>query len=352
MGCLCGGKRILNMSKVSKKNVGPFLAFTKDWFKKHQRVLLWLVNTPVVCLWFRWVLRINGNRSSVGKRKILQVAPHFIAWREDETHFTKEFRTHNKFAKRIYFAFRHLWWTLHFWDWLVADRWVPKWSFGFLTLTVRPSPGVTVDGDVAHIDAAGLTWAALIAAAGTTPSAGASTTNNRFTNRSTPSNTWTALRRMFFLFDTSSLTADAVISAAVLSLWGTSEQGFNEPGVDINIYSSSPASNSVLVPADFTTLGTTAFSTAKVLATWSTGAFNDFTLNAAGISNISLTGVSKFGGRNATHDVGGTQPGWSSTATGDGFNCSTSEELGTGQDPVLVITYTIGAADGNFLIMF
>lgn len=45
------------MMRKRHKNIGPFLAFGECWFRRHQRILLWLLNTPIVRLWFRWVLR-------------------------------------------------------------------------------------------------------------------------------------------------------------------------------------------------------------------------------------------------------------------------------------------------------
>ena len=41
------------------KNIGPWLAFTPEWFVQRQSVLLWLLNTPVVRWWVRGVLCID-----------------------------------------------------------------------------------------------------------------------------------------------------------------------------------------------------------------------------------------------------------------------------------------------------
>jgi hypothetical protein len=70
-----------------------------------------------------------------------------------------------------------------------------------------------------------------------------------------------------------------------------------------------------LSTADFDTLGTTAFcDTAITYSSWSTVAYNDFSLNSSGLSNISKTGISKFGGRFVA-DASGEAPTWSTEGT-------------------------------------
>src|SRR3990167_4064729 len=111
-----------------------FRAFDKKWFARHQRVLLWLLNTFCVRIWFLWVMRINGKRSSVGRKKIIKIEPNAITWREGERRYSSEFRAHDKYSKRLYYAFKPLWWAMHFWDWLVGDRLAMRLSFGFSVL--------------------------------------------------------------------------------------------------------------------------------------------------------------------------------------------------------------------------
>src|SRR3990167_8948353 len=119
--------------KIATKNQGHFQAFNKEFFNQHQATLLKLVNGRLTRKWFRYVLRIDGDKSPVGDNLITRIEPNAIRWGN-----TWEFRTHPKFGKRIYYAFRPFWWTLHFWDWLIAERFLPKYSFGLLILTVYP----------------------------------------------------------------------------------------------------------------------------------------------------------------------------------------------------------------------
>jgi hypothetical protein len=156
---------------------------------------------------------------------------------------------------------------------------------------------------------------------------------------STTTDRWDDLRRIITLFNTSSLGAGATIDSATLSLYGQSKVDPLLITHDLNIYSSAPASNTALVSADYSTFGSTAFSTAITYAGWSTTAYNVFSLNASGITNINKTGVSKFGARNANYDVAAIAPTWASGQINVTI-CYSADETGTSNDPKLVVTYT------------
>src|SRR3990167_6904029 len=88
------------------------------------------------------------------------------------------FRTHDKYSKRLYFAFKPLWYILHALDWAMLDRieYAARFSFGFSTLTQYPGSigaGNKMDGRFSRtgIDEA---WATIIAGAGTANSTTAS----------------------------------------------------------------------------------------------------------------------------------------------------------------------------------
>ena len=112
--------------------------------------------------------------------------------------------------------------------------------------------------------------------------------------------------RGFILFDTSAIGDTDTIATTTLSLFGTSTVNNNNT-TNVDIVSSTPASNTAIVNLDFDQVGSTVFAD-KALSAWSTSAYNDFTLDANGIANISKTGVSKFGTRNSrdTDDVAPT----------------------------------------------
>lgn len=371
--------------KPQSKNVGPFLAFTKDWFKERQNILLWLLNTPVIRIWARWILRIH--KVIPIKEKILELGQNFFTYNGHwEYHRylerngspalvfvgrykdwklnrhsrralkslgygeeksgnlwfqTTDFRCHPKFAKRVYFAFKPIWWAAHYWDEFFADQLVPQLSFGFSTLTAFPDPNPetsTVDGLAARVTAAE-TWATKIAGAGIQAN-DTSTQEWMFEITAGAASNWVGLNRFIFLFDTSVITAGGTISATVMSILGFSKQDGLAVTPNIDVYTSTPASNTAVVAADYTQLGSTSQTGSPITyAGWNAAAYNDFTFNATGLGNVSKTSISKFGVRNANYDVAAVAPTFSSN--GDSrLGGNTADFAGTGSDPKLVVTYS------------
>lgn len=359
------------------------IVFGKKWFEKKQSILLWFLNTPIIKIWFRWVMCIHEYDCPINE-KITNIQPNnftfaekmvltdFIVFKNGKkelldlskrTHKrlylkckiekgfamqrTTDFRTHDKYSKRLYFAFKPLWYLLHAFDWALLDRveQLTKLSFGFSTLTVYPQAGsgganVTCDG---YINRNGtLTWADVRDGAGSFASNAGATLYVQIQTTETL-NRWAELDRMFFTFDTSTLTSGATISASVLSLYGNDKlDTFTTPiAPNINIYTNTQATNNVLVAADYQQVGTTAqCDTAITYSGWNdTGAYNDFTLNATGRGNISKTGVSKFSGRNVNYDVSNVEPTYEASKVA-WVSAKSADVTGTSQDPKLVVTYT------------
>ena len=122
-------------------NRGKYL-FGKEFFEDHHDLLLKFVNTKLG----KWFFRIHGKRSDVGESKIIKIAPNFIEWLAWEpkigTCYKREFRTHNKYTKRIYYSLYPIWVLMHAWDILFANNFKPAWNLGFDTLTAYPDPNV------------------------------------------------------------------------------------------------------------------------------------------------------------------------------------------------------------------
>lgn len=369
--------------------------FDKTWFQKWQKQLLWLLNTPVIRVWFRWVLRIHGFRIKKNKEgkwifarfndcegKIYGIAPnnftynvrtiladHIVfksggrelydptnrkhrQWKSRckiEKHLatvqTTDFRSHNKFSKRLYYAFYPIWILFHCWDILIANNFAPKLNLGFDTLTVYPAAGANspVDGMVGR-NSVDESFATIIAGAGNEADATGSTyVPIVWIGCSGTLNQFEKLRRAIILFDTSALTANATISAAVLSLWGSSKSDDAvaiTPNVDI--YTSTPAANNALANADYGQLGSVSQTGSPITYANFVGnetQYNAFTFDATGRGNISKTGISKFGTRNANYDVAAVQPTWTINTT-HALQASMADVAGTSNDPKLVVTYT------------
>lgn len=215
------------------------------------------------------------------------------------------------------------------------------------TLTVYPDAdpeSTSVDGFAARI-VTSESWATIKAGAGTQADDTSANFLNAGFSAAATTNRWAALYRSFLLFDTSALGSGAIITGATLSLYirAKLDQASNAPTSDI--YTSTPASNTAIVAADFTQAGSTSQTgAAKAYAAHTVGAYNDFVFNATGLGNISPTGVSKFAWREAKFDVGSSTPTWGSATTSGIFSAQYAESAGTTQDPKLVITYTAPAS--------
>lgn len=198
----------------------------------------------------------------------------------------------------------------------------------------------SIDGSVYYIGT-NVNWATIRAAA--TGTGEESTSTAPWMGRaesSASSGNWYRLDRGFALFDTSTLTSSASISDAVLSFYGSSLT--DNFALAAAIVSSSPASSNALVVADFDQVGTTRFASDLDLTSWSTAGYNDFTLNASGISAISKTSITKFGMR-LDKDLDNSAPTWAGSTVG-GAQLKSAETADTTSDPKLVVTYTLPGA--------
>ena len=209
------------------------------------------------------------------------------------------------------------------------------------TGTFYPDPNVestSVDGYVGRLWVAGESFATLRGAAtGTAADDLAATGAEPYASHDSGNNTY-AIKRTYYLFDTSSLGAGSTISAAVLSIYTTG--GASTDATSIGIIQTAPASNTALTTADYNDVTLTFVSTTILITSLSAGGYNDFTLDATGRSAVSVTGISKFGATTAL-DVNNSAP--SSNATNKVDVSSYADATGTANDPKLVVTYTAAA---------
>jgi hypothetical protein len=303
--------------------------FDKLWFLKYQKLLLRFANSFIG----RYIL---GLRTSSVKGKILQILPNSITWKEGKK-FKTEFRTHDKFGKRLYYAFKPIWYLFHLWDFV----WYPKLNLGFDSLTTYPSAGAVspVDGYVTRY-AVNVSWASLIGGTdGELTDTSESTSNMNYIQSTTTSNQYTQYAREVECFNTSSLSSSANISATVLSLYVTAQSNAFGGTLTHHIVSVSLASTDNIVGGDWDGFGTTSFANITN-GSFNTPAYNDFNLDANGIANVNKTGVSQFGVRvnwDLTGSFGGT---WTSSNTAY-FTAYRADQTGTANDPKLVVTYTL-----------
>ena len=108
-----------------------------------------------------------------------------------------------------------------------------------------------------------------------------------------------------------------------------------------NIVSSSPASNTALVAADFDNVGTTSFGTIEADAVnTNSSTYNDITLNSTGYGTIAVAGVSKFAMRYEP-DRANSEP--SAATSGAGCTMLSADTASTSKDPKLVVTHAVAA---------
>ena len=146
-----------------------------------------------------------------------------------------------------------------------------------------PNPETTsVDGQVRYSTSA-TSWSAIRDGAGSAalPSAASGAFIDIYAS-SVEASPWVRIDRSIYLFDTSSIPDTDVVSVATLSLFGLDKFDGLSVTPNINIYASTPASNTDLVAGDYTQTGTTAFSTAISYASYSTTGYNAFALNKTG----------------------------------------------------------------------
>ncbi len=131
-------------------------------------------------------------------------------------------------------------------------------------------------------------------------------------------NKWRGIWRSLLLFDTSELIG--IVTVAVLKVffvqWTYSPyDGTWSPA--INVYSSNPASDLQPALADYPNFGTTPFCDTPITRTHITtlsseedNQYQTFELNAAGIAAINISGITKFGLRDANYDAPDSAPSW------------------------------------------
>lgn len=157
------------------------------------------------------------------------------------------------------------------------------------------------------------------------------------------------ISRVFALFDTSPLTAGAVISSASLSFYLTAK---NDPGTTwSNVVQTTPASNTGLSTADYDQCGAvdnpTEGATRINFSAQSTGGYVDWTLNATGRGWISKTSITKMGLREGYDATNNSATGGDNHATYE-----SAEHGGSSQDPKLGITYTLSHGQPQMLPSF
>lgn len=219
---------------------------------------------------------------------------------------------------------------------------IEEGKVGRTTSVFYPDPSVettSVDGYVNHNTGAGSSW--VTAHGATTGSANDSASTGEIQSREydDEANRF-ELVRAFFLFDTSALPDTDEISAATVSLAtvGTTINTDNDGTDYINIYASTPVSDTAIVSGDYDGIGNTALATPIDMGSLpAAGTYAVFNLNATGIAAISKTGITKLGAREG-HDAENIEIAQN---TRNLWAISMAETALTTLDPKLTVTHDV-----------
>lgn len=227
--------------------------------------------------------------------------------------------------------------------------WVAKNTYisaGLTTSTFYPAPDSatsTVDGYVLDFATTG-TWSTSHDYA--TGNSASSTATSLFAraDKAGAGSTF-LLYRSHLNFDTSSIGTDNVDSAT-LSLYGfeTADGQSDAAGI-----TGSTVTGTSVATTDFDSYpsihSVTPYSSIAI-SSISNVAYNDFTLNAAGESNINTSGISPFGLRTALDYAETTSHSNAPTASSNFFRPYSANQSGTTSSPKLVVVHTAAGGGG------
>lgn len=309
------------------------MIFDKQFFLKNQSLIRWFANT-------RYGKDVLGH----GLDSVDLILPNAVFQRIEKDKYKAEFRTFDKYSRRLFYEFNTIWRSFHWFDENVANVYIPKLNLGFDTLTKYPDAhpeSTTVDGEVRR-SSADATWAAARETAAGTNAADSTASQFVVGERSASGGNY-AVYRLFFLFDTSALTSKANISDATLTL---NNDGTNSGTQTVSIIQTSPASNTSLATGDFDALTLDSPDEGVDSRVSMSSGDNAFSLNATGIGWISKTGITKLGAR-SNRDIDDTTP----PDTPRQYNqVSMADTTGTSSDPELVVNYSLPSG-GFFAIL-
>lgn len=223
------------------------------------------------------------------------------------------------------------------------DKKIKPGKVGNTTTTVYPAAGAVspVDGNIQYSVADNATFTDL------RDQATASTANNTSTiitadiKTFTDTDEWLRFTRGVAGFDASGIDDSEAADSATLSfvVFAKVDDFTSSLTIDRVV----PADTSSLATGDYDRTGwsqvrqATDVTIASINADDST--YNDFTINATGLGNISVTGLTWYGMR-ISEDFDGTEPTWTSNDVSE-VQIRSADNTGTTKDPKLVIESSV-----------
>lgn len=158
---------------------------------------------------------------------------------------------------------------------------------------------------------------------------------------SSTSGLYSALYRNIITFKMPAMPVGFTITEAWLEVYGAVKvDDTNLGNLAVNIYNVTPTTYTGITAADFSKIGTTAYSTPIVYDDWGAPGWNGFLLNSTAIALLTSGASIGFGLREVTYDVGGVEPTWG-RRDDNWMSYYVSEYDPPDYVPYLFITYTI-----------
>ncbi len=271
----------------------------------------------------------------------------FVDWTENEQEEPLDTLTHT-FIKEPWAECETRWLTFRA---KVMNEWVKSVGPIFKKHRVAPpyGPPVTVryytdkhpeiwsvDGSVSRL-VGNTTWADLRNGPGTAADSSSGICTSAFYSGDNPGE-WIYIYRTINLFDTRLLPAGCLINSASVFFKTHSLRNDLPTSPAYNIFTSNPASNNDLVPADYQVLGSDRLSTDVPYADLVVGAYTEYPLNAAGLTAITKAGITKLGLREVNYDLANIEPPWGPENDYTWYNFWSAEAILT-NIPYLEVTY-------------
>lgn len=325
----------------------------KKFFQKHQKILLWAINTKIG----RWLFGVEKMGHRAKGKKIVGVGTNSITTIKRKT--KKKIYLETQFFCQPEYGIKLS--KVFFWlpvaEYKPGFALRPAYQLGFiaaLTLVGFHLPILFLITDADRNSNAG--GDGFVGSFNASNAWAGAQSGNQNTIYDTSSNAYLVYAlysgnsycgRGFVPFDTTGLVGVIESSYTKVYVTGSAYSGYGDdsPYIYFNVVSSTEADPTDLVLADYTRYGTTKGASDKSLNGLGTG-YKQFDLNATGLTWINKTGYTKLAFRPG-HDFGNAQPSQYGTVNQVTVNYS---ENATNK-PVLSVTHTVPAG-GGFLMNF
>jgi hypothetical protein len=277
---------------------------------------------------------------------IIEIAPSHYIVKLDDTQRCADFRTHPKYAKRLYYSLIAYWWFLHFLDWAFLDRFVPQYSFGLTALVVSPDVGAgggPCDGYIARYVTAGNSFSNIRTGAGTsvsnTTTAG---TMARLGCHGTNTDEFLTIRRAGFSFDTSAVGAGSTVSTVRFNAYAANAYSFNTydafDTISYMLYlvEFNPVYPATIETTDYNSFGTDVWGGVGYDGWVGVDGYNEFHL--IDVANLNKSGTTSLGVL-LDSDFNNTALTWKAGAD-FAVGVRWADYTGTASDPYLTVNYT------------